>query len=1140
MNRLEKTSRSSRPALLLMGFWTFLFSSALKPALSQAADCETSIARLVSLEGKVTLKKTNEDTWQEIEVAKTFCPSDAIQVGENSRAVILLSDHSLVRLDAQTLLTFSNAQKEGSFWVELLKGIGHFISRVPRRLNISTPYVNAMVEGTEFLISVDRNKTFLSVFEGKVLARNDQGDLKLSTGQSAVAKASQPPIIRQVVRPRDAVQWALHYPVILQFTRDEFVGHLSSAWQSQVTQSIASFERGALSEAFDALSGVTSNVIKDPRFFTYRATLRLSVGQVSGARDDLAQALVLKSDDGDALALLAIIAVVQNNKEEALRLSNKALALTPNAVGPLLARSYAFQANFQLDDAREVAEASTLQSPGNAIAWSRLAELRLMSQELSKALEAAQKAVKINPGIARTQSILGFSYLMQVNIESAKEAFERAIAFDQGAPLPRLGLGLAKIREGKLREGRRGIEIAAMLDPNHSLIRSYLGKAYYEEKRNELAIEQYEIARELDPKDPTPDLYSAILNQTSNKPVSALRDIKRSIAMNDNRAIYRSRLLLDRDLAARSVGQGRIYNDLGFDQLALLESSRSLSINPRNYTAHRLLSDSYALRSRHEIGRVSELLQSQLLQPINVNPVKPELAETNLNLVTSFGPADAAFNEFTPLFQRNQVRSTVSGIFGNNGTLGEEVVVSGIQDRFSYSLGQFHYETDGFRKNNQVEHDIYNLFTQIALTPKLDFQVEYRWRETAQGDLRLVLDPSFEHNEKRALEQEMARAGFHVSLSSKSDLIFSLIHNDRETMLESSNLIAISNVEARQKGWDLQGQYLLQNNDFNLVFGAGTYKVDEDLEINIDLSDFLNLIGEEDSSISDSGTAEQNNVYLYLNTAFPDNLVWTFGIGYGAVEEEILILDTDHFSPKFGLEWSLSEHLKLRGAFFRTLKRPLISNQTLEPTQISGFTQFFDDLNGTNSDFYGVALDAVLKPTLRGGLEGHQRKLKQPETSASDGVLFVEQKERFYRLYLYWTLLERWALSVEGLYEGFEGGLATPVKPSKLDEFSIPLRLGYFSASGLFLELGGTYTYQKVEFRAESDFIKDREKFAVANAVIGYRLPKRSGILSIEITNLFNRKFLYQGKIFINADKFQSNTGFTPNRVILFRLTLNF
>ena len=73
------------------------------------------------------------------------------------------------------------------------------------------------------------------------------------------------------------------------------------------------------------------------------------------------------------------------------------------------------------------------------------------------------------------------------------------------------------------------------------------------------------------------------------------------------------------------------------------------------------------------------------------------------------------FNEFTPLFERNQAHLNATGEIGNENTRAHEAVVSGIYDQFSVSAGQFHYDTDGFRANDNLDYNIYNLFAQAAL-----------------------------------------------------------------------------------------------------------------------------------------------------------------------------------------------------------------------------------------------------------------------------------------------------------------------------------------------------------------------------------------------------------------------------------------
>ena len=147
---------------------------------------------------------------------------------------------------------------------------------------------------------------------------------------------------------------------------------------------------------------------------------------------------------------------------------------------------------------------------------------------------------------------------------------------------------------------------------------------------------------------------------------------------------------------------------------------------------------------RHDIARVSELLQAQLLQPINVNPVQPRLAVADLNIITGTGPAVAGFNEFAPLVERNKPQLVASGIFGSRSTLGDETVLSALYGRASVSVGQFHYETKGFRPNNDQTHNVYNAFMQFAVTPRFNVQAEVRTRKLNRGTYYWIL--SFANN----------------------------------------------------------------------------------------------------------------------------------------------------------------------------------------------------------------------------------------------------------------------------------------------------------------------------------------------------------------------------------------------------------
>jgi hypothetical protein len=72
-----------------------------------------------------------------------------------------------------------------------------------------------------------------------------------------------------------------------------------------------------------------------------------------------------------------------------------------------------------------------------------------------------------------------------------------------------------------------------------------------------------------------------------------------------------------------------------------------------------------------------------------------------------------------------------------NNTIGDEIVVSAVQGKASVSAGQFHYESDGWRENNDQRQNIYNLFAQFELSPKTSVQAEFRARYFDHGDLTL-------------------------------------------------------------------------------------------------------------------------------------------------------------------------------------------------------------------------------------------------------------------------------------------------------------------------------------------------------------------------------------------------------------------
>jgi tetratricopeptide (TPR) repeat protein len=1125
---MKRVKRSSNGGGCRLGCGPLLAAGVLLVALMMpqqaAGQSETQgewVASVVSIQGQVQVRRKKGNDWQAVRIDDRFLAGDVIKVGANSRAAFVLKNESTLRVDQKTTLVFSAAEPQQPFLIELLNGAVHFFSRVHRSLRLVTPFVNGAVEGTEFVAQVSADRAVISLLEGRLRVSNPQGSLLMTKNQTVSAWANQPPVMDAVVRPGDAVHWTLYYPAVVDFKPDDF--RCGDDWCAAARQSVGAWRRGDLLQAFSAVEGLPET-IEAPRFLLYRAALRLSVGRVDAARIDLQRAQASASQRGEALALQAVMAVVQNKKEAARQLIDRAMAQPSTGSGVDMANSYVQQAFFNLDAALDSVKAALEKDDRNSLAWARSSELSLALGERTQAQSAAYRAAKLQPDLAHTMTVLGFARLAQIKTDEAKEAFARAIRLDSAAPMARLGMGLAKIREGQLAGGRCEIEIAVCLDPGNALIRSYLGKAYYEEKRDGPASGQLAAAKALDPADPTPWFYDAIRKQSINRPVEALHDLQRSIELNDNRALYRSRLMLDEDLAVRSAGIGQIYRDLGFQQLALVHGWKSVNTDPTNYSAHRFLADSYSVLPRHEVARVSELLQSQMLQPLNVTPIQPSLAETNKFILDGTEPSAPAFNEFSPMFLRNRLALQASGVVGTQSTRGDEIALAGLYDRYSFSLGQFHHQTDGFRENNDRKASYYSAFGQVRLTPSASLLAEFRLSDADRGDLPLRLSGEF-YDDRQTVDRRSLRIGGRFSPNAQNDILGTAIAG----YLDGKDTAGEWLLEEEQKGYMAEVQHLFRSTRFNLISGLGYFNSDSDV--------FDSDIGQFDQQ------ADHVNPYIYSQFFIPKNIIWTVGASMDFFEDKLM--DRQQFNPKFGVTWSVTQTTTLRAAALRTFKRLLIADQTLEPTQVAGFNQFYDDGNRTGSWLYGAAIDQALGRNLFAGLEYTVRDLEvRFEDSDDVGNPIIGnygQDENLGRAYLFWTPHNWISASVEYGYSRFETD--TDFESFKtLKTHRVPLGINFFHPTGLFLRLKATYVDQRGEFvvweltpdwTLERSIKEDRDRFWVADVLLGYRLPKRYGIISLEAKNLFDKEFRFQ-------DTDPSNPEIIPERSILAKITLSF
>jgi hypothetical protein len=181
-----------------------------------SADCEEDwAARLISAQGQVEIQAADQSTWRPAAAEQYVCPGAKLRTLQRSRASLQLRNQTYFSVDQFTTVIFSRVEADRPSWIELATGALFARSRTPKPLNIRTPFINAVIKGTEFMVSAGSGKGEVTVFEGEVEASNAAGRMTLAGGQTASARSGEAPRVHLALRPEDAVQWALYFPPLL-------------------------------------------------------------------------------------------------------------------------------------------------------------------------------------------------------------------------------------------------------------------------------------------------------------------------------------------------------------------------------------------------------------------------------------------------------------------------------------------------------------------------------------------------------------------------------------------------------------------------------------------------------------------------------------------------------------------------------------------------------------------------------------------------------------------------------------------------------------------------------------------------------------------------------------------------------------
>lgn len=1133
---------------------------------SAAAEVTVQRGALRLKEGQVTFQRPPAAA-QAAPVPQSLDFGDQLQTAELSWAVVEFTDLSRLKVRELSVLEFVKpsvlVSRPG---LKIQRGAA-YVSDLPRfrEFQVQTPHSKVTPSGTEFLIEVRENETQVVMFDGEAELESEAGSVVVRTGEQGVARPGQAPQTARL-EAKNLVQWWLYYPGVVDPDELKF----SAEEQALLADSLAAYRSGHLPEALKKFPGYPAPVaLPSDTQKIYFAGLLLSVAAI-----DKAQAALdgVSAESGASRALRVLIAAVTGGALGAAR---------PTTASEWLAVAYAHQSRFELEDALRAARTAVEQSPNFAFGWARVAELEFGFGRTGPARRALGRSLALAPRNGQMHALNGFLLAAEGRLSAALEAFEEAIRLDPALGNAWLGRGLVRIRRGDAAAGREDLQMATVLEPNRSLLHSYLGKALMQAK-------ELEFAKRLDPNDPTPWLYSALLNREANRINLAVEELEHSVELNDNRAVYRSRLLLDADRAVRSSSLANLYQSAGMNEVSVREAARAVSFDYANHSAHQFMAESLnALRDptrfnlRYETAWFNEFLLASLLAPVGATPLSQHVSQ----------------QEYARLFEQDGFGLSSDTEYRSDGQVRELASQYGTFGRTGYSLDLDYQHNDGVRPNNELDRIEWYSTLKHQLSPQDSVLLLAKYQNYHSGDNFQYYDPRnarrdflFDESQKPILLGGYHREwtpGVHTMMLGgrlENDQTFKDRQAPLPVLFKDTTINPAGEIVAKGAvNFDVRHRSELEvyfgelqqvfEHGPHVVLAGGRYQRGEIVTHSrvFNPSSGMALFDDPPADLEFADDLERATAYGYYTLEAAPRLRLTGGLAYEHLRfpenfRSPPIEDgeqtRDRLNPKGALVWDPIPELTLRGVYTRSLGGvSLDQSYRLEPTQLAGFSQAFrtiipESLVGSveapDYETVGAGLDVKLKTRTYLGVQGEwlTADVKRnvgvfdfvdftPPIRSSSTRQHLDYEEWSARAVINQLVSDEWSVGLSYRFTRSELDSVFPDIPMSLPPEANRSDQADLHQAGLFV----LFNHPSGFFaRAESIWYVQSnsgsvtnlpgETFAQVNFFAGYRFPRQRGDITLGGLNLTGEDY--------RLNPLTPYTELPRERVFLARLRFNF
>lgn len=889
---------------------------------------------------------------------------------------------------------------------------------------------------------------------------------------------------------------------------------------------LALSESGKQDEAQQLLEAALSRSPNEPALQDLQARIHLISREFSEARAISGGLLERRQDYAPAWVTAALLELAADNKGLALRHAERAVELAPSSAEAQLALSYARQAHFELDGATEAAVLAHESAPGDPRSVAQLAKLLFGAGHNDEALAVLNEVSREDADLL---AVRGFLELAQRNTDEAIALFKRASSLDPAAADPHLGLSLALMRRGEVARALEEISKAVLLEPRRSILLSYWGKMLYQLRRFPQALDMLKLAAELDPRDPTPHLYRAIILRDLNRPTDAINALHAAFALNNNRAVFRSSFLLDRDLAVKNVDLSILYEELGLHEWAKKSAIDAVKLDYANYSAHLFLSGAYSDLEARDNARDTELLLAQLMLPANNN---------------SFN----TYADYTSFFETPAYRGLISGVIGNRDTQNGSIVLNGGAPDAGLAGGAtINIErTDGYRETNPSHGGGGAAFIKWDPTAEDSFFLQGLYTESRERDdfrADFEADAPVDVQDRRGAEGEAVTLGYRHRFSPAANLLAALQYQDTRIDVDDRDEFTIElddqllPLELRNdrelKSPLYAGQLLFQQrlSSHQLMAGAVLNWGDERNDSVEDTYALLEggplLI--DSHSINSDQDQQMQSYYLYESWEAAEWLRVEGALYYDRLADADSLTDTkqreEEFSPRLGFILKPTATDTVRIAAFRYLQ-PYLTIPRMDPSDIAGIVVVRNTLEGSLAEEAAAAWEHTWGTGyLTNSLFYMEREISLRLDNESDRLRF-DGRYRGAEVALNQLL---W--NGAGLALSYRFTDATDEFDSDIDREDHLFKAGLRYLSSLGWSARVAQTYRRENFSTSTG--RQDENIWITDVGLAYEFPEKAGNAAIVVNNVFDERFNWvtgTGNVL----------GREPSRELLFVLSLNF